>query len=205
LEEIRRNASAASSDMRLSDTERKVAGDLNSKIQGLYDTVPGLSESLNAAKEMARRNILAKQLEEMSRKSEWYTSGTESGLKNQINSFGKYKGKGLTPQEVDAMKGVARKEMVNGAISNAGGKLGQLVLGGIGASLGGIPGILLAGGASIGARALSEAATLRALENAKRTVLLGKEGQKLLGVTQKGMSVNKPLVRGLLGLHMASP
>jgi hypothetical protein len=203
IEEIRRNASASSADMKLSDTERKVSGDLNKQIQELYKTIPGLTEKLGPAKELARRNILAKQIEEMGRKSEWYTSGNESGIKNQINAFGKKKGKTLTPQEEAAMKRVSQKEGLNSLLSTSGSRLGHLAVGGIGAALGGLPGFAAAEGLSLGARAISEASTLRALEKAKKTILLGKEGQKMLGANSKGKIANKALVRALLSAHMA--
>ena len=200
VNEIRQSASKMSADMKLSDTERKVAGDLKSKIDSYYETIPSLNEKLVPAREMSRRNIMAKQLGEMERKADWYTSGNESGIKNQINAFGKKDGKSLTVAEEKAIKNVGKKEGVNSIISTTGGRLGQLILGGVGASLGGIPGLAGAGAAHLVARKLAERSTLKALGTAKKTVLLGKDGQRLLGaakeMTPESLAIVKNTLRG---------
>jgi hypothetical protein len=200
VNEIRKSASTMSADMRLSDTERKVAGDLKSQIDNLYQSVPGLNEKLAPAREMSRRNILAKKLTEMERKSDWYVSGKDSGLKNQAMSFGKKDGKTLTPAEQKAVKNIGTKEGINNFVSNAGGRMGQLMLGGVGATLGGIPGLVGAGGAHFLARTLSERATMKALGAAKKTVLLGRDGQKLLGaakeMTPESLAIVKKTLQG---------
>ena len=199
IEEIRRTASEMSVDQSISQTDRKVAGDLARSIEKYYETQPGLNEKLGPAKEMSRRNILAREIEGMKDKSKWYLAGEESGIKNKVASFGKKKGQSLTKAEEAAFKNVVKKEGINSILSTIGGRLGQLVLGGVGASLGGVPGLLGAGGAHFAARSLSERATLRALDKAKKTVLLGKEKQLLLDKKPMGRALNKNLVRGLLG------
>lgn len=181
VNEIRKSASTMSADIKLSDTERKVAGDLKSEIDKLYEVIPGLNEKLTPAREMSRRNILAKQLGEMERKADWYVSGNESGLKNQINAFGKKDGKTLTEAETSAMKNVGKKEGLSNLLSTQGSRMGQIVTGGAGAALGGLPGFLGASAVHLLARKLSEKSTMKALSNAKKTVLLGTEGQQLLG------------------------
>lgn len=61
------------------------------------------------ARELARRNIIARDLEEMVTKAETYQSGSVSGIRNQISNYLRSKkGKSLTPQEREAFMDVAK-------------------------------------------------------------------------------------------------
>jgi hypothetical protein len=196
IENVRKAAATAARDSKLSDTERMGAGKVVSAIEEYYKTIPGLSKEMAPAREMARREILAKQLKKMQNKSEWYLSGDESGLRNQVSAFGKREGQGLTPAEKAAFKKLVRREGLNNLLTTSGGRLAQLIFSGAGVSAAGLPGLL--GGLAVhsGARKLSEARTLKALKEAEKTVLLGKEGQKNL--TKKGLLA--PKQRGMTPL-----
>lgn len=130
------------------------------------------------ARELGRRNILGKQINKMGDKSEWYLAGDESGLKNQVSSFGKREGRSLQPAESAALKKVIRKEGVNNLLSTTGGRLGQLVLGAAAFPTGGLLGTGAALGTHLVARKISEAKTQKAIKEALKTVLAGRAAQK---------------------------
>lgn len=129
------------------------------------------------ARELARRKIIARDIKKMENKSEWYVSGDESGLRNQFASYGKKKGDRLTEAEQAAFDKVLRREGVNSVVSNMGGKLAPLVLGGAAGSFAGPLGFLATTGVHLGARKLSEAKTRKAVQDALKTVLAGKQSQ----------------------------
>lgn len=113
----------------------------------------------------------------------------------------------LTPEERSALKNVIRKEGVNNVISTVGGRLGSLIAGGVGATLGGIPGMLAAGGASLGARTLSEAFTQKAIANAMKTVLIGKDAQMAARTTPRAKRLpfnDKEWIKALIAGRAAS-
>ena len=206
INEIFRNVKKAAVDPKLDGTEQALAGKIASKTGALIDSVPGLQADLADANELSRRKILAEKLAKMKDKAEWYTSGNESGLKNQVSSMGKSEGHTMTPEEKAAYQNIVRKEGLNSMISTAGGRLGQLILHGVGAGVGAaIPGVgpilgmAAAGGTHLAARALSEARTLNAVNDALKTVLLGKPGQMAARIPLKRIPFNdKEWVKALL-------
>jgi hypothetical protein len=158
------------------------------------------------ARELARRNILARDLEEMNRKSEFYVSGVESGLRNQAASYMKSsKGKTLTPAEKDAFNKLVRREGIQNLLTTAGGRLNLAVGPSIGAAagfsagggpIGALIGAAASGGGHLLARKLSERSTQKALDEAIKVVLLGKKGQKALPKSR--LTGNPALGRALL-------
>lgn len=130
------------------------------------------------ARELGRKNIIGKKIAKMMDKSEWYLPGEESGLKNQVSTFGKNEGRGLEPAEKQAFKSVIRKEGLNSILSTTGSRAGQVVMGGAALYGGGIPAALLATGGHLGARKLSEINTKKAIAKALSTVLAGRPAQK---------------------------
>lgn len=130
------------------------------------------------ARELGRRNIIGKQIAKMGDKSEWYLGGEESGLRNQVSSFGKQQGKSLTPAEHQAFKKVVRREGVLSGLNTMGSKLGQAALATAGFALGDVSGGAGALGLHYGARKLSEAKTRKAINDALKTVLAGRPAQK---------------------------
>ena len=178
-----RNVKKAAVDPKLDGTEQHLAGQIAAKIGGYFDGVPDLKSTLADANEMSRRKILAENLNRMKNKSEWYVSGDESGLRNQVSALGKKEGHTFTPEEDAAYKKVVRKEGINSVLSTAGGRLGQLFLHGIGAGVGSatgigpIAGMIGSGAAHLLARSASEANTLKAIDKAMKTVLIGKDAQ----------------------------
>ena len=128
------------------------------------------------ARELGRKNIIGKKIAKMQDKSEWYLGGEESGLRNQVASFGKKQN--LEPAEKAAFKKVVKREGILNALNSTGSRMGQLVLGGAGLWQGGPVGMAGAMAAHLAARKGSEAITKKALKNAMATVLAGRPAQK---------------------------
>lgn len=172
-----------------SQTDAMVAGKVKKVIDSYYDKAadPTLKGEIKVARELGRRNILAKQIQEMLRKGEeGYVSGTESGTRNQFASYLRSsKGKGLSPEEKKAFKKVSRREGLAGALTTMGSGLGKIGLTGAGYATGGIPGA--AGSLAVHgvARKLMEALTRKSADDAMKTVLMGREAQKASSAATK--------------------
>lgn len=138
------------------------------------------------ARELARRHIIAREMGEIERKSGWYTSGDESGTRNQFASFGKRQGKSLTPLEEKAAKKVVRREGVHGILNTGGSKLTQIALAaaGLGGGVGLLP-VLAAAGVSFGSRAASAGMTNAKARQFLETVLAGREAQRVAAAKAK--------------------
>jgi hypothetical protein len=137
------------------------------------------------ARELARRNILARQIGEMDRKSEFYVSGQESGLRNQFGSYLKSsRGKGLTEAEKAAFKKVTNREGILNIANSLGSRLNTIGAGAAGVASAPFTGLLgpaIAGGAmlgNLGVRKGMEVLTKRQAGNALKTVLAGKDAQR---------------------------
>lgn len=130
------------------------------------------------AKELARRRIIARDIYGMRNKADWYPSGQESGIRNKFASYGKKLGTSLTPQEEAAFKSVVRREGPLGLAHTAGGRLGQIGLGGIGIASGDPTGMLASIVGPMVARKFMEAYTMRGVDTAIKTVLAGVPAQK---------------------------
>ena len=203
---IKTTVGALARDGKASNVEQLGAQKILSAINELYGSQPGLTDALAPANEMSRRKILGEQLQKMNDKSQWYLGGDESGLRNQVSSFGKSQGQNLTPQEQEAYKAVVSREGLNSIVNSAGSKLGSMIMGGVGATLGGIPGMAIAGGGHYGARKLSEMLTSHALDNAIKTVLMGKEAQQAGSLPLPGQAFNAKLLgRALLSGSAPAP
>ncbi len=130
------------------------------------------------ARELGRKNIIGKKINKMSDKAEWYLGGEESGLRNQVATFGKKQGKSLEPAEEAAFKKVVRREGILNALNTTGSRIGQIVLGGAGLATGGVPGAMATMAAHLVARKGSEVMTKKAVKDALATVLAGRPAQK---------------------------
>ncbi len=176
VESVRRGAGRVERAPNLSDTaatDKMVAGKVKKTIDSIYKDsgIPGLQKEMADAREMGRRNILAKHIKEMVRQGEEYRSGAESGIGNKFASYLKSeKGKGLTPEERKAFRQVSRREGIAGVVSTFGGKLGLLTS----ALAGGPVGV----GVSLGSRKLAEALVRSAAKKAEKTALIGRDAQK---------------------------
>jgi NADH dehydrogenase/NADH:ubiquinone oxidoreductase subunit G len=133
-----------------SNADKAAAHHIVDNLNGFFDNAPlttngsiapgDVSSLAGQARELARRHILARDLAEMERKSEWYVSGKESGMRNQAAAYGKRNGKGLTPEEDKALRKVAGREGIRDIIMKTGNGLSQHIvpglLGGAGSTMG---------------------------------------------------------------------
>jgi hypothetical protein len=152
-----------------------------------------INTTIANARELARRHILGKQIEEMRGRLPGYQAGVESGWRNQFGSYFKSgKARGLTDAEKSAYGKVVSREGWLGAAHNEGSRLGNIVsnaagmgLGGAAGSVFGIPGMIAGAYAgkvansatSAGFRKLMEKITEKAVDDAMKTVLAGKKAQ----------------------------
>lgn len=149
------------------------------------------------AKELARSKIIARDIGKMKDKAEWYVSGPESGLRNQFASYGKKNQNNLTPMEEKAFKSVTTREGVLNPLHNAGSRLGQLAIGGLGYGAGGPLYAIASVIGSSAARKFMEVYTARGVEEALRTVLAGKSAQQKAAVID-ALAKGDARVRALL-------
>lgn len=165
------------------------------------------------ARDLGRRHIISRDFSEIERKSKWYPSGDESGMRNQVASYGKRKGAGLTDMEEKAAQSLVKREGLHGILNTGGSKLAQAMMltgaGGLGFALGGIPGMAIGAGLNVGARAASAAMTNRKFDQFLKTVNAGRDAQekallgaKRLPIKTKGLLLGTEGV-GLLGGHRA--
>lgn len=170
------------------DADKAAAGKVVDRLTKFFDGAPVMtngsisadqvSPMVREARDYARRHIMAKQVNRIREKSEFYVSGDESGMRNQFAAMGKNSSRSMSKMEKDLGKKVVRREGLLGITNQAGSRLGQIALGSTGFSVGGIPGALLAMGAGMAARKGMEMATGRAVQNYEKAVLAGRAAQE---------------------------
>lgn len=145
------------------------------------------------ARDLARRNILARQINDMDDARLGYLSGDESAMRNQ---FGTYlrgrKRRGLSDTEKDAFAKVVRREGPLNAAHMLGSRWGQIAggsgssvvggllgsfLGPVGTAVGAVAGPVVNFGVTTAARAGMNKMTDKAVKDALKTVLAGREAQ----------------------------
>lgn len=226
LESIRRTTSAILRERNATDADKHAAGIVldvldNFMSNGKFVTNGKLTPAqagplMKEARELGRRNILAKQIEEMFAKAETYQSGFESGLRNQFSNYLRSnKAKGLTKEERQAFIEAAKGTFTNNAMgtfgklgvdfSNLGNRASLLPTGVLGGGwLAGEPLV----GASVtalatGARYAAQAQTRQAANRAMGTVLAGKEGQKAAAGSLRAQQIDVLLRRLIAGENAA--
>lgn len=141
-----------------------------------------VNQLVKTAKELARRRIIARDINTMKDKSEWYLSGPESGLRNQFKNYGKKNMQNLSAAEEAAFRSVVNREGVLNPLHNAGSRLGQIALGSMGYALGDVTGAIIPIVGSSLARRFMEAYTKRGVDEALKTVLAGRSAQEKAAV-----------------------
>jgi hypothetical protein len=143
------------------------------------------------ARELARRNIIGKQIEDMFTKAETYQSGYEAGLRNQFSNYLRSnKAKGLTKEERQAFLEAAKGNWTNNLLGSFGrlgvdfGNLGNraaLLPGGT-AGLGVAAGEPVTGALTVAAATAAKYAARKGTQNAasraSQVVLAGRPAQK---------------------------
>lgn len=173
-------------------TDKMFAGQILGKIKDVRargafitnGTLPAneVNALVSEAKELARRRIIARDIEKMKDKSQWYLSGPESGLRNQFKSYGQKNMQNLSDAEKSAFGSVVAREGVLNPLHNAGSRLGQIALGSLGYAMGDITGALVPVIGSSLARKFMEVYTKKGVDNALKTVLAGRSAQEKAAV-----------------------
>lgn len=119
LEDVRKNVSRIIAEPNAMNADKEAARLVLEKIDDFYSSAPA-SSSLNVlpanrintavknARELGRRNIILKDIEDMVMRGGYYKSGEESGLNNQFLNYLKKRSKYLTPQEREAFEAVGK-------------------------------------------------------------------------------------------------
>lgn len=164
-------------------------------------TRPQINDTIDTARELARRNIMARDIEKMKNKSEWYLSGPESGLRNQFKSYGS-KATGLSDAEEAAFKSVVNREGFMNVAHQAGSRIVQPILAAAGFGFGGPFGAIAAVVGSQSARKFMEVYTKSGVDKALKTVLAGRSAQEKAVVLDAIGRVNGR-AQALLGANSA--
>lgn len=199
FESIRKVASKILREQSASATDKAAAGVILDQLDNfagkaafVHNGTAGNAPALmKEARDFARRNIIAKQIDDMMSKAETYQSGYESGLRNQFaNYLRSSKSKGLSQTERQAFMDVAKGNFTSNALGTFGklgvdfGKLGNraALLPAAGAAAGYAADSVLTGGATVaaatGAKYAARKMTRSATDRAKSTVLAGRDAQK---------------------------
>jgi hypothetical protein len=138
---------------------------------------------VSKARELARREIIGRNIKSMTNTADWYLPGQESGLRNKFSQYGKKNGENLQPMEEAAFKRVVKREGVLNPLHNAGSRIGQMAIGG---TTWGATGSITASIASVVgsnlARKFMEVYTMKGVNDAMKTVLAGKTAQQKAAV-----------------------
>ena len=183
------------------ETDKTLAGIFVDQLEGLvksdaFKSRGGMSkdlvkETIDTARENARRSILAREIEKMKRKLPGYLVGDEGAFRNQFGSYLRSpEGASLKDAEKAAFAKVVRREGPLNIAHNMGSRWGQIAGGSTGSVIGGLVGSTLgplgtaagavAGGAvnvatQTGFRKLMDKITEKAVDDAMKTVLAGKK------------------------------
>lgn len=162
------------------------------------------------ARELARRTIVAKQVEDMFTKAETYQSGYEAGLRNQFSNYLRSnKAKSLTKEERQAFLDAAKGNWTNNLLGSFGrlgvdfGNLGNraaLLPGGT-AGLGVAAGEPVTGALTVAAATAAKYAarkgTQNAAERASKVVLAGRGAQKASSQAMRSKQI-QTMIRRLI-------
>ncbi len=152
-----------------------------------------INSTIDAARELARRNILAREIETMKGRMPGYLAGEESAFRNQFGAYLKSpEGRSLKPAEKEAFSRVVSREGPLGIAHSMSSRLGQIAgsTGGMGVGaltgstlgpIGTVGGALLGAGITAGTqtafRKVMERVTEKAVDDALKTVLAGRAAQ----------------------------
>jgi len=158
----------------------------------------GLSRSeintkIDEARDLAKREIVGKQIAGMKEKLPGYLVGDEGAFRNQFGSYFKTgKAKSLSGAEKEAFGKVVRREGLLGLAHNSASRIGQIAggvggggigalvgsaLGPLGTAIGGVVGAAGTAATQAGFRKMMDAITEKAVDDALKTVLAGRKAQ----------------------------
>ena len=238
LEDVRKNVSRIIAEPSAMNADRDAARVLLEKIDDFYSSAPvitsspglsagNVSSAVKNARELGRRNIILKDIEEMVRRGEYYKSGEESGLNNQFLNYLKKRSKFLTEAEREAFAAVGKgKGSLQNLVRIVGGfgidptRSGNLArmlpFMGAGAGYGGAyatgqdptTGLLVglgAAGAASGLKMAGKQMIRNNVKDAKRIVAAGKNAQTAIEKAKLKASANVKAKAALSALMATTP
>lgn len=211
------------------DTTKTHAGIIVDKLEALvssgnFKSKSGISkeqvnQTVSTARELARREILAKEINEMKRRLPGYLVGDEGAYRNQFGAYIRSpEGASLKPLERDAFAKVVRREGPLNVAHTMGSRWGQIAGGSTGSVIGGLAGsafgpigsVIGAGagglanmGIQTGFRKFMDKISEKAVEDALKTVLAGREAQGI-ATSQAQKEKLRATIRAALTAEAAS-
>lgn len=180
-----------------------------------------VNSAISTAREFARRNILAREIDIMKQRLPGYLGGDDSGFRNQFGSYLKSpEGRSLSPAEREAFSRVVRREGLLNVAQNASSRIGQIAGAGTGAGVGAMTGMAFgpfgpAIGAGVGLatttgtqlafRKAMERVTEKAVDDALKTILAGREAQGMALKKEKIEDMRRIIRAVLLSEAAAGP
>jgi hypothetical protein len=180
-----------------------------------------INSTIDVARELARRNILASEIEKMKGRMFGYLGGDESAFRNQFGAYLKSpKGVSLKPAEREAFSRVVRREGPLNIANSMSSRIGQIAgsTGGMGVGaltgsalgpMGTIGGAVLGAGVTAGTqlafRKAMERVTEKAVDDALKTVLAGREAQGMALKKEKIEDMRRIIRTVLLSEAAAGP
>lgn len=198
LEDMHQNISSIFREKGASNTDKNAARIIMEEFEKFYSTAPvkignagtgvnakNVYETVRQARDYGRRNILARQIDDMEEAQIGYLSGDESAMRNQFGAVLRSpQRKSLSEAEREAYKKVVRREGALAVSHAAGSRLGQVgtvAAGAMTIPYTGVIGPAIAGAGlatNLAARKGLEVYTKNAVRDARRTVLAGRKAQK---------------------------
>lgn len=198
LEDMHQNISSIFREKGASNTDKNAARIIMEEFEKFYSTAPvkignagtgvnakNVYETVRQARDYGRRNILARQIDDMEEAQIGYLSGDESAMRNQFGAVLRSpQRKSLSEAEREAYKKVVRREGALAVSHAAGSRLGQVgtvAAGAMTIPYTGFIGPAIAGAGlatNLAARKGLEVYTKNAVMDARRTVLAGRKAQK---------------------------
>lgn len=152
-----------------------------------------INETIDVARELARRNILAREIETMKARMPGYLGGEESAFRNQFGAYLKSpEGRSLKPAEREAFSRVVSREGPFNIAHSMSSRLGTIAggtggmgvgalmgstFGPIGTGIGALVGPAVTASTQLAFRKIMERVTEKAVDDAVKTVLAGRAAQ----------------------------
>lgn len=224
IDSLRKSVGTILREPNASQTDKALASRILDRLDNFAESAPiapgsqmsaqQASQMAGQAREMARRNIIGRDVDEMMRKAETYQSGYTSGLRNQFSNYLRSpRGKRLTPEEQAAFAEVAKGNFATNVLNTLGrfgfdfsklGNISSLLPSAAAATAYGMGlGPVGAAGIAIGGTAAKYAGrkmTEGFADRAKQVVMAGKPGQQTIRIANqnKAQRLRDIMVRSLL-------
>jgi hypothetical protein len=218
LDDLEQTATSLLRDMNVSENDKRLLVSMLSKVRSIRESgnittsgvIPpsAVNDLVAKAKDYGRRNILARDIKGMEKKSKWYLGGEESGLRNKFASYGRSQGQNLKEAEEKAFLAVLNREGILSPVHTTGTRGGQFLSGLAGYGFGGPLGIIASLAGTAAARKFMEVYTKQGVEKAIKTVLAGVPAQEraaILDQLQKQQARTRAAISSTAAAQQSAP